>query len=389
MALALADWLGLTFEETRLRLSASGIAPVHAAALWKVLYRSDWPPSRPGAEPADASSLKAGPPTEGRPPSLKAGPPAEAIDATLPAQLRGALAASRDSLLADPPIARHIASADGYTEKFLLTLDDDAQIETVVMGYPGRFTACVSTQVGCAMGCVFCATGQMGFVRHLTPAEIVGQVRFVVRRLAVRGQRLRNVVLMGMGEPLHNYDHVMTALDIVSDSRAFGIAPSRITVNTVGIVPGILRMAAERRPYCLGVSLHGSREEERRLLVPVDRRWPLGDLLDACRRYQAETGRRIFFAWTLIDGVNDTPDHASRLAGLLTGLDAHVNLIDLNRTAGFDGRGAGRSAAGAFQAVIRQAGIPCTVRQRRGIDVAAGCGQLRAASTARREAEAV
>jgi 23S rRNA (adenine2503-C2)-methyltransferase len=344
MGPTLTDWLGLSLAETESRLSAAGFAPVHAAALWRVFYR--------GAGEAEA---------------------------TLPAQLRGAIDRSREALLADPPIARHVASADGYTEKFLLTLSDGAQIETVVMGYPGRFTACVSTQVGCAMGCVFCATGQMGFVRHLTPAEIVSQVRFAVRRLAARGDQLRNVVLMGMGEPLHNYDHVMTALDIVSDHRAFGLAPSRITVNTVGVVPGILRMAAEQRPYCLGVSLHGSTAEERRHLVPVDRRWPLEEVLEACRQYQTETGRRIFFAWTLIEGVNDSVEHAGRLVALLEGLDAHVNLINLNATAGFVGRSAARPAAEAFRTAIRQAGIPCTIRQRRGIDVAAGCGQLRAA----------
>jgi 23S rRNA (adenine2503-C2)-methyltransferase len=179
-----------------------------------------------------------------------------------------------------------------------------------------------------------------------------------------------------MGEPLHNYDEVMQALAIVSDRGGLNIGPSRITVNTVGVVPGILRMAEEGQPYNLGVSLHGSTEAERAALVPVSARWPLDELLAACRTYNAHTGRKIFFAWTLIDGVNDTADHATRLAGLLQGLAAHVNLIRLNATAGYGGVDASDEAASRFRSVIQVTGLPCTIRQRRGIDVAAGCGQL-------------
>jgi 23S rRNA (adenine2503-C2)-methyltransferase len=277
-----------------------------------------------------------------------------------------------------PEVAADTLSSDGLTQKFLLRLDDGQSVETVVMGYPGRFTGCVSTQAGCAMGCVFCATGQMGFVRHLQPGEIVGQVLHLQRTLRARGEAgLRNLVLMGMGEPLHNYDSVMTALEIITDRRGINLGPSRITISTVGVVPGILRMAEEQQPYRLAVSLHGATEAERGALVPISRRWPLEELMAACRTYTAKTGRRIFFEWTLIAGVNDSPAQAERLAALLAGMDAHVNIIPLNPTDGFSG--AASANAIAFQRVLREGGLPSTVRQRRGIDVAAGCGQLRAA----------
>ncbi len=275
-------------------------------------------------------------------------------------------------------VAAHVPSEDGLTQKFLLRLHDGQEIETVVMGYKGRHTACISTQAGCAMGCVFCATGQMGFVRHLRPGEIVAQVQHARRILAERGERLRNLVLMGMGEPLHNYDSVMKAMDLISDTRGANIGPSKISISTVGVVPGILRLAEEERPYNLAVSLHGSTEAERAALIPANQRWPLADLIAACRTYNDKTGRRIFFAWTLIAGVNDTPEHARRVATLLQGLDAHVNLIPLNETAGYLGREGTESAAEVFSGIVQASGIPCTIRQRRGIDVAAGCGQLRA-----------
>jgi 23S rRNA (adenine2503-C2)-methyltransferase len=265
---------------------------------------------------------------------------------------------------------------DGRSVKYLLRLEDGRQIETVTMGYPGRVTACVSTQAGCAMGCVFCATGQMGFARHLRPGEIVAQVLHVRRQLEAAGDRLRNLVLMGMGEPLHNYDDVMQALAIVTDRGGINIGPTRITVNTVGVVPGIIRMARERRPYHLGVSLHGSTDAERAALVPVNHRWPLDVLMGACRLYAERTGKTIFFAWTLIDGVNDSPQHAERLTRLLRGVPSHVNLIRLNYTAGYAGRYSADHAADLFRRTVRAAGIPCTIRQRRGVDVAAGCGQL-------------
>jgi 23S rRNA (adenine2503-C2)-methyltransferase len=287
--------------------------------------------------------------------------------------------AGRRFSLEFPAEADAVASSDGLTRKFLLRLADGQTIETVVMGFKGRHTACLSTQAGCAMGCVFCATGQMGFVRHLRPAEIVAQVHHAQRALRAAGQDgLRNLVLMGMGEPLHNYDHVMTALDIITDRSGLNLGPSKITISTVGVVPGILRLAAEQRPYHLAVSLHGATEEERSALVPASRRWPLAELMDACRAYFAQTGRRIFFEWTLIAGQNDSPAQAERLGKLLHGLAAHVNLIPLNPTGGFAGTATQTDAAKAFQQVLQQAGFPSTIRQRRGIDVAGGCGQLRA-----------
>jgi 23S rRNA (adenine2503-C2)-methyltransferase len=228
------------------------------------------------------------------------------------------------------------------------------------------------------MGCVFCATGQMGFSRHLQPGEIVAQVLHARDALASDGKSgLRNLVLMGMGEPLHNYDAVLAALEIISDTRGLNLGPAKITISTVGVVPGILRLAGEKRGYKLAVSLHGATDEDRSALVPAGRRWPLAELMDACRTYCARTRRRIFFEWTLIAGTNDSPAQAQRLSALLAGLDAHVNLIPLNPTGGFSGSATSGTAATEFQRVLRAAGIPSTVRQRRGIDVAAGCGQLR------------
>lgn len=279
-----------------------------------------------------------------------------------------------------PEVVDETHSSDGLTKKFLLKLRDGQTIETVLMGYDGRQTACVSTQAGCAMGCVFCATGQMGFVRHLRPGEIVAQVNHVRRVLKqyAPDKRLRNLVMMGMGEPLHNYDSVMQALGTISDVRGASIGPAKISVSTVGLIPSILRLAEEGRPYNLAVSLHGSTEEERSSLIPVSKRYPLAELIAACRQYGTTTGRRIFFGWTLIHGKNDSEETAHRLAELLKGIDAHINLIPLNPTNGFDGKTSANAAGVKFQRILREAGFPCTFRQRRGIDVAAGCGQLKA-----------
>lgn len=339
----------LTYRELEVALTARQIRAVHAAPLWSALHRQ--------AE----TNLRA---RKDFPPPLQRwleGPEATSIR------------------LDEPEEATFTASSDGKTRKYLLRLEDAQEIETVLMGYPGRFTACLSTQAGCAMGCVFCATGQMGYARHLRPGEIVAQVLHVQRELTQRGERLRNLVLMGMGEPLHNYDSVMKALEILCDPRGSNITASRVTVNTVGVVPGILRLAQEKRPYHLGVSLHGATEEERSALVPVSKRWPLRELIAACRAYCDSTGKHVFFAWTLIAGVNDSPEHAARLIELLRGVAAHVNLIPLNETRGYDGRESSTSSAFTFRAHLQGAGIPCTIRQRRGIDVDAGCGQLTAA----------
>lgn len=275
------------------------------------------------------------------------------------------------------PTATATASSDGYTHKYLLQLDDAQTIETVLMAFKGRSTTCISTQAGCAMGCVFCATGQMGFRRHLTPGEIVAQVVHVCRVLRQQGEKLRNIVLMGMGEPLHNYEATMTAVDILLDHKGLAIAPRHITLSTVGVVPGIRRMADEARPIHLAVSLHAATDAERQALIPPAKRWPLAELMAACRYYIAQRQRRIFFEWTLIEGQNDTPAQAHALGQLLQGMDSHVNLIPLNPTDGFNGRPTATAAARAFQTILADYGLPSTVRQRRGIDIAAGCGQLR------------
>jgi 23S rRNA (adenine2503-C2)-methyltransferase len=337
----------LGFEELGARLAAAGVNPHHAGALWRALHRDG------------VTSLSE---------QVFSPPLRRWIDGNV----------GSGYLLDQPEVVDEIHSSDGLTRKFLLRLGDGQVIETVLMGYDGRHTVCVSTQAGCAMACVFCATGQMGFVRHLRPGEIVAQVlhaRRVLRQTHPH-RRLRNLVMMGMGEPLHNHDAVMRALDIISDVRGIGIGPARIAISTVGVVPGIRRMADENSPYRLAVSLHGSTDEERTALVPAGRRWPLDMLMDACRAYGAATGKRIFFEWTLIAGRNDSPATAARLAELLRGIDAHINLIPLNPTGGFSGS-ASRSGH-AFQKILRAAGFPCTFRQRRGIDVAAGCGMLKA-----------
>lgn len=269
-------------------------------------------------------------------------------------------------------------SSDGFTRKFLLRLTDSHNIETILMAFKGRSTACISTQVGCAMGCVFCATGQMGFARNLTSGEIVAQVLHVSRVLGARGENLRNIVLMGMGEPLHNYEATMKAMEIIMDHNGLAIAPRHITLSTVGLVPGIRRLADEERPFRLAVSLHGATDAERQALVPPARRWPLKELIAACRYYSEKRKRRIFFEWALVAGENDTADQAHALGQLLQGLDAHVNLIPLNPTSGFNGQPTRGQGAKTFQTILTQYGLPSTVRQRRGIDIAAGCGQLRA-----------
>lgn len=372
---------GLTRLELGERLAAAGFSPVHAARLWSYLY---W-------ECAESW---------------------EAME-ELPARVRAYC--KNEYELAGLAVTAERFSSDGHTRKFLLGLADGRRVESVLMRFTGRATACLSSQVGCAMGCSFCATGHMGFQRHLTAAEIVGQALHL-QRLLRRGEaglvepartprggepssqagasagrrsanpaeldpaaaRLRNVVLMGMGEPLHNYEAVMRAIDILRDQSGFALASSRITLSTVGVVPGILRMAEERRPPHLAVSLHAATQEERERLVPVARRWPLDELIAACRTYCERLGRRIFFEWTLIEGKNDGEEQAHAVGRLLAGLPAQVNLIPLNPTEGYEGRPTGHAAARRFQQVLAGYSLPSTLRQRRGIDIAAGCGQLAA-----------
>jgi 23S rRNA (adenine2503-C2)-methyltransferase len=292
----------------------------------------------------------------------------------LPTALRGRLAGEFALGVVTPAIRSE--SADHQTEKIAFILPDGQRIETVLMRYSRRATLCISTQVGCAMGCVFCATGQMGFRRHLATGEIVAQVLYFARRLRDEGRQLTNIVLMGMGEPLHNYNNSMTAIDRLNDDTGFGFGERRFTISTVGLVPLIRRFADERRQINLAVSLHAAEDEERNKMLPINRKYPIHELLEACRYYVDRTGRRLTFEWALIHGVNDTPEVACKLGSLLRGLLCHVNAIPLNPTAGYHGASATRSSALAFRSELERMGIRCTIRMRRGIDIGAGCGQL-------------
>ncbi|CUS03005.2 Dual-specificity RNA methyltransferase RlmN 1 [Candidatus Promineifilum breve] len=293
----------------------------------------------------------------------------------LPGALRDRLAAETTLSIGEIVLDQH--SKDGQTEKVLFQLPDGQFIETVLMRYEKRRTLCISTQAGCAMGCVFCATGQMGFMRHLSVAEIVGQVLHFARVLAATEEHVTNIVMMGMGEPLHNYDNTLAALDRLTDATGFNLGARKITISTVGHIPAIRRYADEQRQTPLAVSLHAATDEERGRLLPVNRRWPLADLMEACRYYVAQTGRRMTFEWALIAGENDTEEQAHKLGQLLRGMLAHVNLIPLNPTAGYGGQPSSPERVARFQEALTGYGVTSTVRVRRGIDIQAGCGQLR------------
>jgi 23S rRNA (adenine2503-C2)-methyltransferase len=279
-----------------------------------------------------------------------------------------------------PPALEEVSrrsADDGQTTKWLWALHDGSQIETVLMHYPDRVTVCVSTQAGCAMACQFCATGQAGFQRQLSGGEIVEQVAEAMR--AARPRRVSNVVFMGMGEPLANYDRVWTAVTRLHADM--GLSARHLTLSTVGIVPGIRRLAGESLPVNLALSLHAANDEKRDVLVPINRRYPLSALADACAEYVAATRRRLSIEWAMIRDVNDQDSDAAELARFARPLGAHVNLIPLNPTPGYPVRGSTAHKVREFRDLLDSLGVNATVRMTRGAEIDAACGQLAAAVT--------
>ena len=274
-------------------------------------------------------------------------------------------------------LAAQQVSRDG-TDKRLYRLADGQLIEAVLMPYDdNRKTACISSQAGCAMGCLFCATGQMGFGRNLSAGEIFEQAMIFARELGARGERLSNVVFMGMGEPFHNYDASLTAVRQLMERLKIGAR--HITISTVGLAPEIRRFADEGLQVKLAVSLHKTDDSERSALMPINRKWGIEELMQACRYYTERTKRRITFEWAAIAGENDKADEAHRLGELLAGLLCHVNIIPLNPTVGYEGMPADSGNIKVFINILRQYGVNSTIRVRRGVDINAGCGQLKTA----------
>jgi 23S rRNA (adenine2503-C2)-methyltransferase len=314
----------------------------------------------------------------------------------LPRTLRRALAADfRFSTIADS----HVMGADGgMTAKAVHELADGQRIESVLMRYPARgaagerTTICISSQAGCAVACPFCATGQAGFGRQLTPGEIVDQVLHWHRppwnALGDPGRGHYNIVFMGMGEPLNNADRVFEAVRLLNDPQRLGIGARHITVSTSGVVPGMDRMITELPQVNLAISLHAATDELRDELVPINRKWPLREVVAAGRRFAARTGRRVSLEYVMIDGLNDTDEQASRLAALARGWRSHVNLIPLNPTPGSRWSGTPRAGIDRFVATLRAGGVPTTVRDTRGREIEAACGQLHAQLSGRSLREA-
>jgi len=388
----LIDLLGLRFEQFQAVMRERGMARDSIRTIW--------------------SRLQLGPGNGSLRPLFDSLPCPTAQREPLPDRLRGLV-------VPECELITRRDSQDGFSRKFLFRVAGGARVESVLMRFAGRASACLSTQAGCPLDCVFCATGQAPFSRSLTAGEIVAQAyrldqalrcqpvdgpaagderaaeegageqqygqqasqrRKPVASGAMRGRgiRLRNIVLMGMGEPLLNYDQVRQAMSVLRDCNGLAIGAKRITLSTVGVIPGIIRLADEAEQCSLAVSLHAANQQDREALIPAARRWPLGELLDACRYYCRRLHRAIFIEWTMIAGRNDSIEHARQLAAALDGIQAHVNLIPLNATRGFAGESAPFDRLRAFQATLRQCGIPSTVRQPRGLDVNAGCGQLAA-----------
>jgi 23S rRNA (adenine2503-C2)-methyltransferase len=279
-----------------------------------------------------------------------------------------------------------IDSRDGETRKTSFLLPDQRPLEAVLMRYQNRRTLCISTQSGCAMGCVFCATGKMGLGRNLSSGEIIEQVLFYAQTLALQGEKVTNIVLMGMGEPFHNYESTRKAISILSHPEGMNLGARRFTISTVGLVPAIRRFTAEKSQVNLAISLHAANDELRSSMLPINRKYPLKELIEACREYITLTHRRISFEWALIQDVNDSPAHALELVKLIQPLRqsgtllAHVNAIPLNPIDQYQGQATTRKRAEAFKHTLEANGVPCTIRLRRGIEISAGCGQLAGAT---------
>jgi 23S rRNA (adenine2503-C2)-methyltransferase len=287
-------------------------------------------------------------------------------------ELRASLAA--DFIVATPVITRHDRSEDG-TQKLVLRLHDDRQIECVYIPDTPAQTFCVSTQVGCAMGCAFCLTGKMGLVRNLTAGEIAAQVRVLAAATGLLEAPF-NIVLMGMGEPLHNYDATMKALRLLNEPDGFALPPKRVTLSTVGLVPMLDKLAAEPLMPNLAISLHATTEESRAAIVPPSAKYGLRAIIDACRRFPLAKRSRITFEYVMLSGVNDTPADARRLARLLDGIRAKVNLIPLNAAPGIPFDRPSDATVDTFARIVAEKGVTVSVRKSRGRDIRAACGQL-------------
>ncbi len=336
------------YGELRDRLRSWGQPDYRADQLWRGLYKSFW---------SDAADFY-----------------------VLPADLRDRL--DREYIFNSLIPIQNLFSSDKNTHKVLFRLRDGKYLESVLMSYHDRNTICVSTQSGCAMGCTFCATGQMGYMRNLSVGEIIEQVVYFARELQIRGDKITNIVFMGMGEPFHNYLSTMSAVDRLIDHQALGYGARRITISTVGLVPEINKFTEEKRQVNLAISLHAADDSLRSNLLPVNKKYPLRELIKAGSNYVVKTHRRITFEWALIDQVNDTSAQAQKLVDLLSPIRigdtpmSHVNLIPLNPTPEYNGKPTTNQTAEDFKKILLDHGISCTIRIRRGIDIQAGCGQL-------------
>ena len=291
----------------------------------------------------------------------------------LPARLREQL--TGEFRFSSFEIARHQVSRD-ETEKLLLRLHDDELVECVLMRDPDRRTVCISTQVGCAMGCVFCASGLLGVKRNLTSTEIIEQV-LVLHRMMKENERITNVVVMGIGEPLANYHHLLSSLTFLTAAEGFGLGARRVTVSTVGLPDKIRELARSGQQYNLAVSLHAPNDELRTQIVPVNRNIGIQEILLAADDYFEMTGRRISYEYVLMSGINDQPEHADELATLMRGRNAHVNLIPMNGVSELVMTAPGDPATQQFLEILESRGVTATVRKRKGADIDAACGQLR------------